>query len=406
MNIKEKTFTLNDLDEAFWESVIFIKIRHSSGLGGPGRIWIATCEKKVYFIGFEGFPYNERRLEEFSPILKRKEKIEDYNHPYAMEEDGWKYIINQWGDKILMHQDFYDTFIKTPESRMFDIALRRDEEWERFDYEESVKIRKEKEQMQKSYEETRKTLKLTSDYFEWKPIHPNNLKSNKEVGLYSLIFRENEGKVMGYKFSIIYQREQISPLCYHGDDSKIELYNLYEMRYDDVQGSLHYADHEKYEDALSSFALTFDAEYTFNDHNINSYGEFVRSFKTLGEAQEYAVTVSNIRQYADKETIIRNPDDPVRECKNRLRKYEALIEFRNRYEEILKVVCEYEFPSESSGGGFIVNEVLDKTGIDKETLKEMWEYVPLILTNRTQRNAQKIVEECKAFLEKQSTPAK
>lgn len=34
--VMENTFELKDLDKDFWNSVIFIYICHSSGMGGPG----------------------------------------------------------------------------------------------------------------------------------------------------------------------------------------------------------------------------------------------------------------------------------------------------------------------------------------------------------------------------------
>ena len=42
------TFKLSDLNQNFWEKVLFIQITHSSGLGGPGAIWIITSEMKLF----------------------------------------------------------------------------------------------------------------------------------------------------------------------------------------------------------------------------------------------------------------------------------------------------------------------------------------------------------------------
>lgn len=103
---KRKTFKLEELDENFWNNVILVNIENSTGMGGWGCLWIITAEPKLYFIGFEGFPYNERKLEEFNPLFCKSSKAE---YQYAVEENGWKYIQ---GRKILIRDDFYEVFHK------------------------------------------------------------------------------------------------------------------------------------------------------------------------------------------------------------------------------------------------------------------------------------------------------
>ena len=34
MDMKRRTFTLNDLDETFWKKVLLVNLVHSSGMGG------------------------------------------------------------------------------------------------------------------------------------------------------------------------------------------------------------------------------------------------------------------------------------------------------------------------------------------------------------------------------------
>ena len=41
------TFKLSDLNQNFWDKVIFIQVCHSSGMGGQGVIWIITNEHKL-----------------------------------------------------------------------------------------------------------------------------------------------------------------------------------------------------------------------------------------------------------------------------------------------------------------------------------------------------------------------
>lgn len=155
MSFGEKTFSLKELDEKFWEKVILIEKWNSSGLGGWGCLWLVTSDKKVFWIGFEGFPYNERRLEEFSPIFMPKQDIEDYEHPYAIEGNGWQYIHR---GQIFIRDDFYDAFISVynEEKKGSDFlfipniagkALGVKGELERFDLDEAVRCYLKREKM-------------------------------------------------------------------------------------------------------------------------------------------------------------------------------------------------------------------------------------------------------------------
>ena len=68
--MENKTFKLEELNAEFWAKVILINIWPSSGLGGPGSMWIVTSDKKQYYISFETFPYAEGNLGAFTSILK------------------------------------------------------------------------------------------------------------------------------------------------------------------------------------------------------------------------------------------------------------------------------------------------------------------------------------------------
>lgn len=413
VDLKNKTFELSDMDDKFWDKVIFINIWPSSGMGGPGGMCIITEDKKEYVISFQKFPYSEGQLGDFTPILKYKEKDFSYEHPYEVEDKGWKYIKKEL---LLLRDDFYDAFIaiyndvekrkllgwkKDQMHLLAGIALGLCEEPERFYEAEVAKLWEQEAISRQKYEYEKKKRELTDEYFDWKTIHPNNIKSNGEVGIYALIFKENERRTVGYKFSIVYQREEISPLHYMGRDSRIERYNLFEKRYDDVQGPLAYlsADNEnEFEQALD-YSNTIIYSNTFSNADVNSYGEFVRSFSSLEESKAYVVAITNIRDYVNKENIIKDLNNPIRIYRNRLRKYGAILEFRKMYEQILKIVCEIEPPKENViGGGWIFYKIIDKTGMDEEIMREIWKYIPLVLSKKEQETAYKIVEECKDYL--------
>lgn len=415
VDVVNKTFELSDMDDKFWNRVIFINIWKSSGLGGPGCLWIITDDKKEYVISFQTFPHLERHLGELTPILKYKEKDFSYEHPYESEGNGWKYVKKEM---LLLRDDFYDAFItvyndvekrkllgwkKDHMPLLAGIALGLGEEPDRFNELEATRLWEQEAICREKYEAERKKQELTEEYFDWKAVYPNNIRSNGEEGIYALIFKDNESKTVGYKFSIIYQREEISPLH---RNSRIEAYNLFEMRYDDVQGPLAHsnADNENEFKQALDYSNRFIYSNTFSNCEVNSYGEFVRSFSTLEEAKAYAIAITNIRNYVNKENIITDLDNPARVCRNRLRKYGAILEFGKVYEQIIKIVCEYEPVEENTaGGGWIFAEIMNRTGMDKEILREMWKYIPLVLSKEAQESAYKIVAECKDFLKEADT---
>lgn len=410
----KKTFELSDLDANFWERVIFINIWPTTGMGGPGNIWIITEDKKEYFISFERFPYSETCLGEFTPLLRRKKNDSGNGYLYEAEENGWRCIEEE---RLLLRDDFYDTFMavyKDEERRMLAgwkwghmpwvarIALGVDGKLECFVEAEAKKLWDEEWIWRKEYEEKRKKQQLTEMYFDWKSIYPNNIKLNGEEGVYALLFKEEDNKTVGYKFSIVYQREEISPLHYYGTNSRIEAYNLFEKRYDDVQGLLAHlpADNENEFEQSIDFTNRFYLN-TFSNSEVNSYGRFIRSFSALEEAKAYAVAVTNIRGYVNKENIIKDLDNPVRVYRNRLRKYGAILEFGKMCEQILEIVRSYENNDDfASEGGWIFHEIIQRTGIKEELLREMWQYIPLILSKKAQEKARKIVEECEGCLKK------
>lgn len=408
VDLEKMTFELSDLDETFWEKVVFINIWPTTGLGGTGSLWFITDDKKMYYISFHTFPYSETRLGEFTPLLNWK-KNEEGEYIYEAEEKGWKCIEDE---NVLLRNDFYDAFMtvyrddgrrkslgwkKDHMPLLAGMALGLEGEPECFIEAEADKFRIERLRFLKELEETRKKRELTEAYFEWKPIHTNNIKSNGEVGLYTLLFKDEDNKTVGYKFSIVYQREEISPLHYYGKDSRIEAYNLFEKRYDDVQGPLSYLP----EDTGNEFGQSRDYinryyANTFSNSEINDFGSFVRSFSALEEAKLYAVAVTNIRNYVNKENIIMDLENPARVCRNRLRKYGAILEYGKVCNQILEIVRNYEQKDKiTSGGGLIFREILHRTGMKEELLCEMWKYIPMVLSKEEQEKAQKIVEECR-----------
>ena len=103
------TFKLSDLNQSFWDKVIFIQVCHPSGMGGPGVIWIITNEHKLYVIGITELPFNEwTDLEKLTPLL------DVINFPngveaYKAETVGYKYSNLGY---VLIKEEYFDQYEK------------------------------------------------------------------------------------------------------------------------------------------------------------------------------------------------------------------------------------------------------------------------------------------------------
>ena len=403
-----KTFRIEELDDVFWDKVILINIWPSSGVGGYGCMWLVTTDKKEYFIDFETFPSSQKDLENFTPILKHKEKVVDYAHPYAVEGNGWTYLSKE---RTLIRDDFRESFMKVYDFQIKHLserglatrhmptiagyALGIGGEPERFNEEKSYLLWECREREVKERDEIRKSITLTNSDFVWKKLYANNNPHNPELGEYALIFKNVEERIVGYKFTILYQRKEIAPLHYLGDNSPIEYYVLLEQRYDDVQGPLNLLDVPQ----ENKYQTAFDNCNTLDDCSANDYGDFIRAFKTMDEAKNYALEVANLRSYANKWNIITQTDSKDIVYKNWLRKYEGILAFGEHYKEILDIVCNYQNPKQRTiSGREIMDELKNKLSLDESLLKEMWRYIPLILSPNTQEKARDIVMECRNYL--------
>lgn len=306
---KRKTFKLEELDETFWNNVILVNIQNSIGMGGWGCLWIITTEPKLYFIGFEGFPYNERKLEEFNPLFCKSNKAE---YQYAAEENGWKYIEDR---KILIRDDFYEVFHKFYEDenrrtrgtchyvQIPEIAAKAlgVTELERVNYEASERLIDEEWQRRNESELEKRKLYLTEDDIEWQVLYPNNQKTMFQLGEYALLFKKQDEEIVGYRFSIVYQREEKEPLVWKALDT-IEAYNLYEKKYEKFEGPLYYSEIQLKKITYECFDEPW---ITLDQFEINNLGEFKRSFKTLDEAKHYVLEKVNTRHYINRKNMIK-----------------------------------------------------------------------------------------------------
>lgn len=406
--MKDKTFKLEELDEIFWRKVIFIHIWNSTSMGGPGSLWIVTSDKKLYFIGYQALPCSEFNLGEFTPLLRKKEIVVNGRRPYIVENEGWHFIQKE---NTLVRDDFYDDFMQVYKDKdrrstltwrcdhmpaIAGLALGLDGEPERYNEEKTYQLWREYDETLKEFDRKRERVALTTNDFVWKKIYANNNPQNDLLfGECALLFKDYGEKTVGYKLTIMYQRKELEPLLLENKDAMIERYNLFEWKYDDIMGPLSHED-SKYD---TVYRQSFDwPTNTLHDCEINSPGQFIRSFATVEEAKAYAL--ANRRHYVDKDTIIRDLNNEDRIYRNWLRKYDALLAFRENYPHILQIVCNYEYKSNySSGGGEIADAIREKLGIDDVLLGEMWSYIPLELSKGTQEKARAIVQDCKEYFE-------
>ena len=155
-----------------------------------------------------------------------------------------------------------------------------------------------------SSELSRKRLK--PDDLIWKEYYPNNTACNGVEGLYSLVFcNSGSGKLYCCKWTIEYQLEELEAM-HIGAYPQIEAYNLFMERIFEIKGLLHYPTPSKEYSEEDD-----DSRYeTFSGNGVNEKGDFVRSYRTLRDAQEGALgrcgwqginrdTLINVEQYGD-----------------------------------------------------------------------------------------------------------
>ena len=400
------TFKLSELNQDFWNKVIFIQIVHSSGLGGPGAIWIITSEMNLYFIGLSELPYNEwTDLGKLNPLLEIK-RPKDGRTEFKAVSMGYKFSIL---GNALVKEEYFSEYEKTwkqvydknlykinyvHEPDVMKLVLGVDS-FEKFDLEDTVERYECEEKEHKRLEKEYNERKLTSDILEWKPIYYNNMYYDciPENGIYCFLLKDVDGYAHGIRISIEYQWEEKEPFC-RSSNAAVEQYILFEKDYGLIDGKLSFNNPKDYKSISPKYYSLID---TLDDWDLNNSGEFVRAFMSLEEAKEYAVEVADRKIY-NKENLIDTSDIKLikkYEYKCISIKHKTIQEFGKHYKEIMRLVAEYEFPDENSGGGgFIYDEIVEKLGIDREIARRMLEYIPQILLPRHQRKSKEILDLC------------
>lgn len=397
---EEKTFDLDDLDDEFWEKVVFFEIWHSSGLGGPGGIWMVTEDKKKYYLGFEDLPFSEYKLaENLHPMFSLTNKLESGHHRYVLENDGWKFIH---GDPLItagamIKNDIYEKFIEVVNNKnlvkekvefgyynlpdIVGLSLGT-ESLERINYIRSVLAQEKLDRLMREIDEEHERNKFLPEHLIWKPMHVNNMKENRIFGECALIVKRNEERLVVMKLTIVFQPYCIKPMQI--DPRRTEHYILFEKTYHDFYGPIDFSQIEE-NFQTSRHALAFFHWACLSD---GDYGMFLSSFSTEEEAKEYALCYANANSHitGNRNTMITHLE-PKEDHQRRVERYEAYQAYRKYYKEIIDVIVNYDgYPDFTSGGAPFLKEAILKEvpQITERQLTLFWHDLPVVLEKRTQ----------------------
>lgn len=289
------SFCLEDLNEELFDQVVFFEYTRSSGLGGWGCVIMITDAGQEYMIGMEGFEYKEDELDQVFPILAKGLKmLGRYKYYFGKPVEGWHHVSEECGTNLMIRDDFYARFmqdyekLKAEKRFAFGLEAARDilnpgQRLPREIYAKTEEVWRKEEEERQERERYRASVRLVEgEDIEWEKLYINNIKDELMFeGYYLLLFKRGDnGSITGSKWSIVFQKEEISP-CQIAGLGKIEAYNLFYKSYYDVKGPLHYPEdadgYKEYQD-----------EDTLTD-GMNSWGKFVRSYPTLEKAKEGAM---------------------------------------------------------------------------------------------------------------------
>ena len=234
-------------------------------------------------------------------------------------------------------------------------------------YDKTEQIRKRDEQERKQSDGHFKNVLLKPDSFEWHKLYYNNCIPNDEdmetsllQGYYLLLFKSmNASRIDGVLLTIAFQREQ----CSEGVEemnAKVEAYNLFYQRFEDVRGSLEIpVDQGK--SPMKELENSFPGKLSC--YSVNTRGKFIRSYSSLVEAKKGAMYWLKVWGGIDSENVI--PYGTIRSDaseinKREVREAELYMIFIERYAEVIEVIKRYDYP------GNAIDEVAEVLGINRD----------------------------------------
>lgn len=122
--------------------------------------------------------------------------------------------------------------------------------------------------------------------FVWKPYYPNNMICNGVEGFYCLFpIKHRDDSVTVRKYTIIFQYPQNED-GFTLSEEEPELYILFEKIYSEINGNF------EYPKPINNSCLDNCedcGEVTFTHCDVNSFGRFIRAYKTIEEAKKSAL---------------------------------------------------------------------------------------------------------------------
>lgn len=208
------------------------------------------------------------------------------DNPKALENEcmgdySFSIICNKCGRKVT--RSMYDYDVRELNGEI-DLCIR---DWNNeFDQEE----------IDAAQEAENERVQIKQEDVIWEPLHPNNMLGNPVEGYYTLLFRKQyDGKIFGFKWTIVFQYEEID-YALSGDN--INAYILFGKDYTDLEKPFSYPEPRE----KCMFINDYD---TGCIDGVNDYGNFYYAYKTLEDAKEGALTRC-ARYGIDRDTIIKH----------------------------------------------------------------------------------------------------
>ena len=365
-------FKFEDLNDALFSKVIAFSYSKGSGLGGPGVIYMLTNDGKEYLIGEEGFEGDWISPGNTFPFM---------SEAFGSDDNGsWVRISKQYSSESIFFrrelQSGADTTIENycKKNESYGVIVWQPLVWqllgmdaskiEHIVYDKTKKIAEQEEENRKKAEEHFKRVLLKPNAFEWRKLYYNNAipmddTDNWLQGYYLLLFKKVDTcRIDGAMMTIAFQREQ-SEEGVHSIDAKIEAYNLFYQRFEDVRGPLEIPECQG-GSPMKELEESFAGYLTC--YSVNSRDGFIRSYSSLEEAKKGAMYWLKVRGGIDSENVIpygtvRSDDSEIR--KKELREGELYMTFVTRYADVIEVIKKYDYP------GNAADEVAKVLGIDR-----------------------------------------
>lgn len=174
-----------------------------------------------------------------------------------------------------------------------------------------------------------------------------------------LFKRIDTARIDGVMMMIAFQREQCSEGV-HTMNAKVEAYNLFYRRIEDVRGPL-----EIPVDQGKSPMIELENSFSGNlsCYSVNTRGEFIRSYSSMEEAKMGTMYWLKVWGGIDSENVIpygtiRSDEEEVH--KRDVREAELYMTFITRYADVIEVIKKYDYP------GNAADEVAAVLGITRD----------------------------------------